>query len=117
MYGAEYEVNVGGSYTTQNDVPCAVCRATGSLSVIMIPGKTSCYTGWNTEYFGRMSAGANYNKATSQYTCIDENPDILEAGSDNKDGYLFFPVRAVCGSLRCPPFHDNALLTCVVCSS
>ncbi|CAG2226191.1 unnamed protein product [Mytilus edulis] len=106
-----------GTGPYNHDVPCAVCRATLCSSVIMIPGKTSCYSGWKTEYFGRMSASSNYHKASSQYTCIDENPDVLEAGGADKDGYLINPVRAVCGSLRCPPFYDNALLTCVVCSS
>ncbi|XP_071145713.1 uncharacterized protein [Mytilus edulis] len=114
LYGAEYQ---SGSGPNDHDVPCAVCRASHSASVIMIPGKTSCYTGWKTEYFGRMAASANYQKASSQYTCLDENPDALEAGGENKDGYQFFVVRAVCGSLRCPPFYDTALLTCVVCSS
>ncbi|XP_071147921.1 uncharacterized protein [Mytilus edulis] len=114
LYGAEYHSGTG---PYNHDVPCAVCRATFSSYVIMIPGKTSCYSGWKTEYFGRMSASSNYHKASSQYTCIDENPDVLEAGGADKDGYLINPVRAVCGSLRCPPFYDNALLTCVVCSS
>ncbi|CAG2187242.1 unnamed protein product [Mytilus edulis] len=113
LYGAEYEETFGGLSSHDDDVPCAVCHATHSASVIMIPGKTSCYTGWKTEYFGRMSAGANYNKASSQYTCIDEKSDVLEAGSENKNGYLLYAVRAVCGSLKCPPYHENALLTCV----
>ncbi|VDI61444.1 Hypothetical predicted protein [Mytilus galloprovincialis] len=117
LYGAEYEDTFGGLSSHNDDVPCAACRATHKSSVIMIPGKTSCYTGWKTEYFGRMAASSNFNKASSQYTCIDESPDVLEAGSGNYDGYLLYPVRAVCGSLRCPPFHNNALLTCVVCSN
>ena len=67
IYGAEYEFwnidarNKGGADQRSNmffgkplvddNVPCSVCRSPRS-SVLMIPGRKSCLSGWNLEYAG-----------------------------------------------------------------
>ncbi|XP_052081229.1 short-chain collagen C4-like [Mytilus californianus] len=118
LYGAEYE---DGSYFgtnfIDNDVPCAVCRATQQSSVLVIPSKTTCYGSWKVEYYGRLATGADTHSAASQYICIDIAADTLEAGAADLNGKLLYAVKAVCGSLRCPPFYNNAPISCVVCSN
>jgi hypothetical protein len=118
MYGSEYNDEEFASHGIHNgdDVPCAVCRSTVESSVVMIPGKSSCYDGWSMQYRGDLVAGLYAHKAASQYICLDENPQALTAGHVNYNGKLLHPVVAVCGSLACPPYHDHKYLTCVVCT-
>jgi hypothetical protein len=47
---------------------------------------------------------------------MDENPQLVQGGKNNKNGYLFYPVEARCGSLKCPPYKNGEEFTCVVCS-
>ncbi|XP_063408800.1 short-chain collagen C4-like [Mytilus trossulus] len=118
LYGAEYEDgNFFGTNFQDNDVPCAVCRATHQSSVLLIPSKTTCYGSWKVEYYGRLAAGSDTHKSASQYICIDIAADTLEAGATDHNGKLLYAVKAVCGSLRCPPFYNNAPISCVVCSN
>ena len=61
-------------------------------------------------------AGYYNHVAGSMYTCVDGNPDTLQGGHANKDGKMFYPVEARCGSLKCPPYVEGRELVCVVCS-
>ncbi|XP_076072047.1 short-chain collagen C4-like [Mytilus galloprovincialis] len=116
MYGAEFYGNFFASNAHAQDVPCASCRTTLSTSVIMIPGKNTCYNGWREEYHGYLSSGANYHAAASAYVCVDINPEYIIGGVDSHLSKLFFDVLTKCGSLKCPPYINNYPLTCVVCS-
>ncbi|VDH96285.1 Hypothetical predicted protein [Mytilus galloprovincialis] len=116
MYGAEFYGNFFASNAHAQDVPCASCRTTLSTSVIMIPGKNTCYNGWREEYHGYLSSGAYYHAAASAYLCVDINPEYIIGGVDRHLGKLFFDVLTKCGSLKCPPYINNYPLTCVVCS-
>ena len=116
MYGAEYDSeDFAPRAKGGNDLPCSVCRSIVGLSVLMIPGKSSCYDGWTLQYHGDLVAGYHAQKAATQYICLDEHYETLTAGQVNHDGKLFYPVKAVCGALACPPYHNDKYLTCVVC--
>ncbi|CAG2199178.1 unnamed protein product [Mytilus edulis] len=115
LFGAEYEANEFAPDSTDNDVPCAVCRNTNASSSIMIPGRQSCYTGWMKEYNGRLASG-HEGEAASSYTCVDNNPEYIPSGEKNENGHLFYLVGFKCGPLPCPPYHDNHQVNCVVCS-
>nr|XP_022302081.1 short-chain collagen C4-like [Crassostrea virginica] len=117
MYGAEYD---SGDFLPRanngDDLPCSVCRSTVGSSVLMIPGKSSCYDGWTLQYHGDLVAGVYSVKAATQYICLDEHSETLTAGSHNDNGKWFYPVKTVCGALACPPYHNDRYLTCVVCT-
>ncbi|VDH92050.1 Hypothetical predicted protein [Mytilus galloprovincialis] len=117
MHGAEFKSNFFSSNSAGQDLPCAVCRVKKASSIIMIPGKNRCYTGWNMEYHGYLSSGRYDHSASSSYICVDINPEYVTGGSSNKnDGKHFYEVFAICGSLNCPPYHNDYPMTCVVCS-
>ncbi|XP_063438520.1 short-chain collagen C4-like [Mytilus trossulus] len=118
MYGAEFNSNnFFASNSQYQDVPCAVCRVRQASSIIMIPGKNRCYTGWNMEYNGYLASNYYYYPAAGSYICIDIQPEYVDGGSSwNGQSKLFFFVVAKCGSLRCPPYKEGYPLTCVVCS-
>ncbi|XP_052083712.1 short-chain collagen C4-like [Mytilus californianus] len=116
VFGMEYETNDFGSNLQDKDVPCAVCRVSHASTVLMIPGKSHCYSGWKTEYSGNLMSGHHGHAGASQYVCVDSSPDVLEAGSRDDNGYLLYGVKAYCGSLKCPPYVQDTLFKCVVCS-
>ncbi|XP_076077388.1 short-chain collagen C4-like isoform X1 [Mytilus galloprovincialis] len=116
IYGAEYESDGFGGGLWNDDVPCAVCRSTTASHTLMIAAKNQCYDGWSTEYVGELAGGHHLHKAASSFVCVDKNPDEIIGGEAGQDGKLFYPIKTVCGSLKCPPYHNNRLLPCVVCS-
>ncbi|OPL33653.1 hypothetical protein AM593_08618, partial [Mytilus galloprovincialis] len=121
LYGAEYEITSSSKPSglpaslTQKEVPCAVCRRKGKVSVLMIPGRKSCYKGWQSEYSGFLiSEHITHNN--KDYICLDGDAKPLDDRASNENGALIFPVRAKCGSLRCPPYKDNTEVLCTVCT-
>jgi hypothetical protein len=100
----------------EHDVPCAVCQVKSS-SVVMVPGKNTCFKNFVKEYTGYLMAGHSTHKAASEYVCVDgEAEPASKSLAQNHNGKLFYFVRAKCGSLKCPPYKEGDDLTCVVCS-
>ncbi|XP_062599192.1 uncharacterized protein LOC134260654 [Saccostrea cucullata] len=118
LYGAEYKgvYSDSVSHLVDHDVPCAVCETIGEKPVIVIPARTSCYSGWKKEYSGYLMSGHHGYQAGSEYSCVDQYPQTVFGGSPRKNGYLFYLVEGRCGSLKCPPYRDGWEITCVVCS-
>ncbi|CAG2247115.1 unnamed protein product [Mytilus edulis] len=118
LYGAEFDDNFFASHGNGEDIPCAVCQRHSTISSLMIPGTTTCYPGWHKDYHGYLgTAQAGQGISGSEYICIDINPEFLVAGEVNTNaGRLIGAVFAKCGILKCPPYHDNYPVTCVVCS-
>ena len=50
------------------------------------------------------------------FVCMDEEPETIQGGGENKDGVLFYPTEAICGSLPCPNYVGGREVVCVVCS-
>jgi len=116
MYGAEYEWTnglVANSHDT--DVPCAVCHVPTRNALYMIPAKYTCPTGWTTEYFGYLMS-ERYSHHRSQFSCVDYNLKSVIGSSHNHNGFLFFTVEGVYGSLPCPPYTRDKELSCAVCT-
>ncbi|XP_056006670.1 short-chain collagen C4-like [Ostrea edulis] len=119
VYGAEYETEYGlGNMRRlhQHDVPCAVCLIHNKSVLRVFPARKTCYKGWKLEYDGYLMAGYHNHPAATTYKCVDRNPDTITGGHSNHDGYLFYSVEAICGSLKCPPYVNGRELVCVVCS-
>jgi len=118
LFGAEYQSafkNFFANDLHDKDVPCAVCESSIFSMTMMIPARTQCYPGWTKAYHGVLTSGAFEHNAASQYICTDDNPQSLDGGSGNSDGKLLYVVKAKCGSLRCPPYEEGKVLSCVVC--
>ena len=122
LFGTEYETDSHtlGSGIHQHDAPCCVCRTQHSTS-LMIPGRTSCFSGWTLEYAGYLAANwiGTWHGAKSSptnFVCIDGHPEVLNRGATNDNQAVVHNVVAKCGSLPCPPYVDGLELACVVCS-
>ena len=113
--GAEYQFSYG-NVKVDDDVPCATCLDTKAVTSMMIPGKSSCPSGWRKQYSGHLCASYYRHPAASEYVCVDDDPQYFEGRRQNLDGKLFYPALTVCGSLPCPPYENSKYLKCVVCS-
>ena len=112
MYGAEYS----GGPNNKHDVPCAVCRSTEHISIVMIPARDSCYNGWTEQYRGMLMAGYHGHNSASQYICVDAQPEVVFRSKADQNGKILYHVQSKCGSLPCPPYIQDSLLVCVVCA-
>ncbi|XP_060075364.1 short-chain collagen C4-like [Ylistrum balloti] len=117
LYGAEYDdTTVFGMADFSEDVPCAVCRSSAHSIINMIPGRTSCYPGWTVAYEGLLTSGYPKSNSGNEFICMDGHPQaVLGGGNTNDNGLLFYAVLSQCGSLPCPPYENNKVLSCVVC--
>jgi hypothetical protein len=115
LYGTEYQENILAPDSADEDVPCAVCRSTMTQTSIMIPGREACYPGWKKEYHGLIASG-HRAYTSSSYICLDKNIEYIPSGKTNNDGALLYITTLKCGSLPCPPYHDDKAINCVVCS-
>lgn len=82
----------------------------------IIVARLTCDEGWKLEYHGYLMAGYFGHNAGTAYTCVDSDPDTLQGGHTVNNGYLFYMVEAMCGSLKCPPYVNGREIVCVVCS-
>ncbi|XP_045163697.2 uncharacterized protein LOC123528017 [Mercenaria mercenaria] len=117
VYGAEYQTSSysAWNYLHNHDVPCVVCRVPNK-DVLMVPGSSSCPNAYNLQYSGYLMAGYYSHAASSHYLCVDGNPETVDRGYQDNDGYLLYFVQAICGSLACGPYVLNREITCAVCS-
>ncbi|VDI79940.1 Hypothetical predicted protein [Mytilus galloprovincialis] len=115
IYGSEFEESTFGHGSRQEDVPCALCRSRNSTTSVMIPGRKTCFKGWKIKFNGLLASSCNTCKASS-YVCVDKNPEYIPGGETNDNHNLLYTTGTICGSLPCPPYHNNLELLCVVCS-
>ena len=116
MYGAEYQHTYGLLTTSPDtDVPCAVCCVSTRNVLYMIPAKYTCPTGWTREYFGYLMS-EHHATHRSQFSCVDHSLIPVIGSSHDHNGFLFYPVEGVCGSLPCPPYSRDKELSCAVCT-
>ena len=87
LYGAEYDTWRSGPFYSMHDhnVPCAVCYTSTRVTVLTIPARYECPSGWTREYYGYlMSAAYTFRRTT--YECMDYNPDSIPGSGANNNG-------------------------------
>ncbi|XP_072032190.1 uncharacterized protein [Amphiura filiformis] len=119
IYSAEYQILSFPPFEGKHnhDVPCVVCQANIRTSLLMIPAKQTCPDTWTLEYYGYLMAESQ-SHSSSEFVCVDRNPEIRAGSITDQNGALFYPVESQCniGNLPCAPYIDGAELTCVVCT-
>ena len=84
VYGTEYELPlVSGRY--QHNAPCAVCYIPTKHTVIMIPAKTSCPSGWTREYYGYLMS-EHVNDRRTMYECVDIAMESIPGSQNDIEG-------------------------------
>jgi hypothetical protein len=117
LYGTEYEFAGSGPLHNLNnfDAPCAVCHARDRTSEIMIPARINCPETWHHEYTGYLVA-EYYSAANAVYVCLDHDAEAIPGSSANTNPAGFYNVLNTCTAIKCPPYKNNGILTCVVCT-
>ncbi|KAL5011404.1 hypothetical protein ScPMuIL_009955 [Solemya velum] len=123
IYGAEYEVfgegvsqTLFGDELAQHDVPCAVCRSRERSSVFVFPAMYECHDGWHSEYNGYLVSGYYTHQSQKTIECMDSHSEKIDGGSANLNGALFYPVVTKSGVLPSPPYLDDHVVPCSVCT-
>ena len=121
VFGTEYEVSqYNGNPFARNlhdhDAPCAVCFVQSRGSMLMMPARNDCPSGWTEEYHGYLMTSYHGHKHSSEFVCVDGNPEYVHGSKRDNNGALLYPVEGVCGSLPCLPYVAGRELTCAVCT-
>ena len=121
VYGTEYQVlhyngNPFDKSLHDHDAPCAVCFVKSRGSMLMMPARNDCPSGWTKEYHGYLMTSYNGDKHSSEFICVDGNPEYIRGSKQDKNGALLYFVEGVCGSLPCLPYVAGRELTCAVCT-
>ena len=89
MYGTEYEVNQFNPFVRKNlhhhDAPWAVCFVRSRASILMMPARNNCPSGWTEEYHGYLMTDHRGHKR-HDFICVDENDEYVPGSGANKDG-------------------------------
>ena len=88
VYGAEYELPLV-SDRCQHNAPCAVSYLSTQNTVIMIPAKTSCPSGWTREYYGYLMSERRV-KSHTMYECVDRSMESIPDSQDHINGGHFY---------------------------
>ena len=121
MYGTEYEVSqYSGNPFKRNlhnhEAPCVICFVKSRGSMLMMPARNDCPSGWTEEYHGYLMTEYYGYKHSRDFICVDEDPEFVPGSNADKNGALLYPVEGVCGSLPCLPYVSGRELTCAVCT-
>lgn len=93
MYGAEYETAKSPVLTAFQDfdVPCSLCLGSGKTTLI-IPARTSCYSGWTKEYQGYLM-GAYHSYQGKEYICMVKHAEPIDSSGADLNGALIYNVE------------------------
>ena len=125
--GVEYKIYDFPPFAAQHnhDARCAVCRVTLRGSMIMIPARMTCPVGWTREYNGYLMSARWDQKRTTDFICLDRNPEVVGGTHEDESGSIMYPVEVRClnpdpnvytGGLPCDTFPEGNELSCVVCT-
>ena len=122
LHGVEFET-FGDPSTTpfrnllQQNMPCAVCHTDTKLVVLTIPAQYNCPDGWSLEYNGYlMSELERADRQRKDTICVDRDAEAIPGLQADTEGAVVYLMRASCNGLPCPPYNNDTVLSCAVCS-
>ena len=121
MYGAEYDNRQYNGDPFQRNIHnhealCVVCFVKSRGSMLMMPARNDCPSGWTEEYHGYLMTENHALKHPRDFVCVDGDPEYVPGTIANLDGATLYAVEGRCGSLPCLPYVDGRELTCAVCT-
>ena len=98
------------------DAPCVVCFVKSRGSMLMMPARNDCPSGWTEEYHGYLMTEYYSHAHSKDFICLDGDPEYVPGSQASRNGALLYPVQGRCGSLPCLPYVEGRELTCAVCT-
>ena len=122
VYAVEYALPLQGGH--KHDVVCAVCRTSRRSTMVMIPAKASCPTGWTkeylgyimTEYKGRQNADI---RGRTMFECVDSGMETVTTQQTSNAVVFFHHVEVDCNrgfTCEAGKYNNHQELSCVVCT-
>ena len=68
------------------------------------------------EYEGHLMSNFGGYHASSEYVCVDRDPQDRDGGQESTNQAMLYYTISKCGSLPCPPYVEDKILSCAVCS-
>ena len=120
LYGMEFEV-FGTSPPLKNlhdtNMPCTVCYIATRSTVLTIPARYTCPTGFTREYYGYMMTERNgASRHRKDTICVDKDTVPIPGSAAETNPSIIYLMQASCNGLPCPPYVPKKALTCAVCS-
>ena len=80
VYGTEYQVSQynGDPFKKSlydHDAPCVVCFTKSRGSMLMMPARNDCPSGWTEEYHGYLMTGYYGHRSFKDFICVDGDPE------------------------------------------
>ena len=121
LYGVEFETKGDASAPFsdlhENNMPYAVCHTNTKLALLTIPAQYNCPGGWSMEYNGYLMTGVeDYGHERKDTICVDKDAEVIPGLEADKDDAVVYLMSATCEGLPCPPYNNEMVLACVVCS-
>ena len=83
----------------------------------MIPGTNACSPGWTKEYSGYIMASFPGYSGSSEFICVDSSHgSYVHTSQSNDHENIIYYTHTRCGALPCPPYANDKVVTCVVCT-
>ena len=122
----EYEISNFPPLSSQNyhDAPCAVCRVALRGTMIMIPARMTCPSGWTREYSGYLMSN-KWDYKRTEFICADRNAEVIGETDEKESGSILQLVEFRChnpdpdfytGGLPCDKYPSGHEVSCVVCT-
>ena len=96
--------NIDSTTLRTSEVPCSVCLALKQNTVLTVPAKVTCPSGWTREYYGFVINGSSED---GQYHCMDGS------GGNHSKSWLDH-IKVDCNDFSGSGCHDN--IECAVCT-
>ena len=103
----------------EHNMPCAVCHTDTKDVVLTIPAQHSCPAGWSNEFSGYlMTEYTNADRSRRDTICVDVAAEAIPGSEANTSPAFIYLLRASCKvvGLPCPPYNDQMVLPCAVCT-
>lgn len=113
LFGVEYETTFWGTHSHNEDAPCAVCSAASETTLLMIPGRDSCYPGWTKQYNGYLGTNRFDNVgATNMFVWTNFLSTLTaENGPQTAHCFILSPTNVEpCNALLTPVTKSSAAL-------
>ena len=75
-----------------------------------------CPNGAVVQYTGNLASNHYQNAGVGEFLCLDYHQEERQGSQERKGGAYIEPAVTVCGSLPCPPYVNEKVATCAVCS-
>ena len=100
IYGTEFEVSSYSGYPFRrnlhdHEAPCVVCYVKSRGSMLMMPARNDCPSGWTEEYHGYLMTSYHGHKNQKDFVYVDKDPELVPGSQDNKNGALLYHSKAV----------------------